>query len=238
MNRTYIDIHTHILPGVDDGSPDCKTSIKMLEDAWANGTGAVILTPHYKQRYRCGSSAEIRKRFDEFKDYAAGKVPVALYLGTEAMYEMDLPQKLSDGEVLTMADTMLVLIEFLPGVNFEYLCNGVFEMTQYGFTPIIAHIERYSCLTPKRVAELRNMGAKIQVNARSVLGKSGFKLKRFCQSVLRSDLVDFIASDAHDPSARSTQLKPCAKHIEARYGKPVSDLLMTDLAKESLSLNF
>ena len=238
VKRRYVDIHTHILPGVDDGSQEYNSSIQMLRDAYANGTGTLILTPHYKQRYSCGSAEQIRARFAEFRDYAAERVPVSLYLGTEAMYEMDLPQKLLNGEVLTMDDSLYVLIEFLPSVNYEYLCNGIFELTRYGYIPILAHVERYGCLKKNRVIELIHMGARIQVNSRSVLGQSGLKTKWFCHSLLRSGCVDFIASDAQDRVKRNAQLRQCAKCVEMRYGKGYADSILMNNAKKMLTINY
>lgn len=237
MHQRYIDIHTHILPGADDGSKAYEDSVKMLQDAYAAGTGTVILTPHYKQKYSCGSAEDIRTRFVVFRDFVAEKVPIALFLGTEAMYEVDLPKKLINGEVLTMADSVYVLTEFLPHVNYEYLCNGVFKMMQCGYTPILAHIERYACLTKERVLELTDMGAKLQINARSVLGRSGFKAKRFCSGILKLGSVDFIASDAHDFQIRNAQLCQCAKYVGEHFGKEYANSVMVNNAKKILNLN-
>ena len=236
--KKYIDIHTHILPGIDDGSRDFETSVRMLRDAWADGTGAVICTPHYKQKYACGNAENIKECFLRFKESVAEIVPVSLYLGTEAMYEIDLPKKIQDGELHTMAGSSKVLIEFFPSVNYEYLCNGVFEMMRYGYIPILAHIERYGCLTLNRVAELADMGALMQINARSVLGRSGFRIKHFCHSILKAGYVDFVASDAHDLSVRSAQLNQCAKYLEARWGKNCADTVLSNKARDILALHF
>lgn len=230
----FVDIHTHILPGVDDGSPDYETSVQMLQDAYANGTGTVVLTPHYKRGYTCGSADGIRARFAEFQNYIAEKLPVTLYLGTEAMYEMDLPQKLLDGEVLTMADSAFVLVEFRPSVSQDYLFNGIFSLTQCGYVPILAHVERYECLKKEQIPELIELGARIQVNVGSVMGAFGFRAKHFCRSILKAGYVDYVASDAHDTARRTAQLRQCAQYLEKRFGDEYADYILRNGAAEFL----
>lgn len=230
----FVDIHTHILPGVDDGSPDYETSVQMLREAYDDGTDAIVLTPHYKRGYTCGSADAVRARFAEFQAYAAERIPIALYLGTEAMYEMDLPQKLLDGKVLTMADSQYVLVEFRPSVSGDYLLNGIFSLTQCGYIPILAHAERYACLKKEQIPELAEMGARIQINAGSVMGAFGFQAKRFCRGILKSGYVDYVASDAHDTVRRTVRLSRCAQYLEKRFGEDYADYILRSGASEFL----
>lgn len=222
MRIGFVDIHTHILPGVDDGSKEFKTSIHMLIDAYQAGTRAVFLTPHYQRGYGIYSVEEIKERFERFRCLASERIPISLYLGTEAFYELELPQKLMDRNVLTMNGTRNVLVEFFPNADYSYLSNGVFEIICCGYTPIIAHTERYRCLNRNKVTELANMGARIQINANGVLGKSGLRSKLFCDSLIQSGLADFIASDAHDIYIRHARLIQCEESIHKRYGKEMA----------------
>lgn len=237
-NSGFIDIHTHILPGVDDGSEDLNMSIRMLADAYKRGTRGIFLTPHYKRGYQNSSAEEIREKFSQFKRVAYDHVPLSLYLGTEALYEIDLPQKLMEEEVLTMNNTASVLVEFLPGVHYDYLSNGIFELLSCGFVPIIAHIERYRCLNRDRVSELANMGAKLQINAASILGQNGPFAELFCKMTIRNRLIDFIASDAHDAFNRHADLSRCAMHVKRKYGTETLLELFSENASSFFHLGF
>lgn len=96
------------------------------------------------------------------------------------------------------------MIEFAPDDTFLTIRNHIYELVARGYNPIVAHIERYDCCRmPDLVQELRELGAYIQVNAGAVLGGSGRKTKKYIKGLMDEDLVDFIASDAHDGKEES-----------------------------------
>jgi protein-tyrosine phosphatase len=193
-----IDVHAHVLPFVDDGSPDVASSLSMLRDMKAAGVTDLFLTPHYypaRGYYRTAS--DNRPVFDEFVKAAEG-IGVTLRLGNEIYYTIDSLRDLRKGTVLPLGTSKCVLIEFSMAKEEEDIAEAIHNIRSIGFTPIIAHPERYPYLG--KVADfeiIRKMGGLIQLNASSLTGKYGTTIQKFCFQVLKLGLVDFVASDIH-----------------------------------------
>ena len=119
-----------------------------------------------------------------------------------------------------MCGTRYVLLEFSSAHDTGYIRNRAYTLISSGFTPVIAHCERYSPIYRHIdfAEELSNMGAMLQVNANSILGIDGFGMKMFCRKMLKKGLVDFIGSDAHNTSDRGTHIGECADFVERKYG--------------------
>lgn len=208
----YIDIHTHILPGVDDGAKDMEQALNLVRMAYENGTRTIFLTPHYRGKYKEKDAAQLRDIFTHFCQVVWRQFPdMRLYLGSEIHYEMEAPERLAEGKILSLHNSEYCLLEFQTSASRSQVITGVSEMTRYGYTPIIAHAERYhifqrdSSLTEEVLA----MGALIQLNVESVMGKNGWTVKRYCDHVLKEQQVHFIASDAHDAVVRPPLLRKC-----------------------------
>lgn len=219
---SFVDIHSHILPGVDDGVKDPETSLALLKEAQMNGTAAVVLTPHYCGRYRENSADRLVPAYEDLLQKAADHCPgMELYLGCETGYELDISEKLRDGTVLTINHTHYVLLEFRDRAFRSRIMEGTLEILNFGYTPILAHVERYEALrrNPGLIDELIHLGALIQINADSVMGKLGFSIKRFTHRLLKNHQVHFVATDAHDPVHRNAILKDCYDKISRKYGR-------------------
>ena len=217
----FIDIHTHLLPGVDDGAADMTEALRLVHIAYQNGTRAIVLTPHYRGRFKKSSAERSQTEFSAFSNMVKQEIPqMKLYLGSEAYYERDLPRLLMEKAVLSINNSRYCLLEFSPGVLRSQLTTGVSEVIGHGFTPILAHAERYNVLRKQDdlLDEVLNMGALIQVNADSIMGKRGFLIKMFCNRLLGRKQVHFVASDAHDDKIRPPMLRKCFLHIHKKYG--------------------
>lgn len=224
----FVDIHTHILPGVDDGAKDLDEACELIRMAWENGTGALFLTPHYRGVFRKHTPAMLRDTFETLRQRVKTELPeMKLYLGTEIHYEFDAPEKLAEDRILTMNDSRYVLLEYSSNTYRSQILNGASEMLRYGYIPIIAHAERYDFLRKNRgiVDSLLEMGALIQFNADSVMGERGFAVKRFCDALLKKKKVHFIASDAHDSVQRPPLLRACWERVSKKYGAEYADQL-------------
>jgi protein-tyrosine phosphatase len=234
----FVDIHTHILPGVDDGAQNLAQSVELLKMAFQQGTGAVILTPHYRGRYRGNTEQKLSVQYHELCKAAKKECPeLELYLGCEVGYELDVSEKLADGSVLTLNGTRYVLLEF-PEKSFRSrIMDGVLEVLNFGYTPIIAHMERYEAFhrSPELTREVMELGALIQLNADSILGKYGFGLKRYCRRLLKAHQVHFIATDAHDTKSRKPDLKTCYRKICKKFGKDRAEMLFYRNARVMLA---
>ena len=218
----FTDMHTHLLPGVDDGATDISNAMALIRMAWENGTKAIMLTPHYRGRFKKNTPAYLKEQYQSLCDAVAKELPdVQLYLGHEVHYEMDAPELLLEGAVLTLNGSDYVLLEFRTGSLRSQIVHAVSEMVRCGFVPIIAHMERYDAFRndSSLVEEVLDMGALLQLNADSVMGKHGFRLKWFCHKQLKAENIHFIASDAHDTEKRPPLLRECFQQVQKKYGE-------------------
>ena len=226
-----IDIHSHVLPGVDDGARDTETAIEMLRIMYDEGITEAILTPHYHRGHMQKDIATVKSRFDELT-YRAREDGIAsrikLHLGCELYYYPSAVEWLEEGRVSSMAGSDYVLLEFGYTMDKRTIIEGVSNVVRAGYIPIIAHVERYEGLgfKPANVRELVEYGAYIQVNSESV-GR-GFGAKRFVSKLLREDLVHFVATDAHDTGSRRPRLASAAKYIRKHFGEETCRRIFTD----------
>lgn len=219
-----IDVHTHILPLVDDGPKSLEKSISLLEDSIRDGITTIILTPHYmKIRGYLSPASNNRLVFDELLSVVKEKgLNVNLILGQEIYYTPDTIQNIRDQVVVPIGNTKLMLIEF-SSMQEEDIAEAVHNVTALGFIPIIAHVERYPHLTIHDVNMLRHMGALIQVNAGSVIGEYGTKSKSFIHRLIKEELIDFVASDIHP--FRKNHMKDAYAYVLKKYGKAMAQKL-------------
>lgn len=218
----YIDIHSHILPGLDDGSEDFEMSLRMLQQAAADHIGEMILTPHYKPMRRNLPPEKIRKVFHELEERkAAAGIPIQLHLGSEIYYSSEVLPALREGTALTIAGTSYVLTEFNPREDHAYIRDAVYSLLAEGYCPILAHVERYGNLMIKkaRVGELYDMGCCIQVNAASITGDNGWESRQDVKWLLRREYVHFVATDSHDDRKRTPKLDEAAAYVARKYGE-------------------
>lgn len=139
-----IDIHTHILPGVDDGAGTWKDTLQLMQTAYAQGTIHMIATPHYSSRVDIDKLVSLRDQAQKLAQNAGLELTVSL--GQEILYFEDLPIYLEQGKALSLAGSRYVLVEFQPNDSYQRVWRAVRELVQTGFFPIIAHAERYRCL--------------------------------------------------------------------------------------------
>lgn len=220
--RGFVDIHTHILPGVDDGAKTSEEALALLQLAWKHGTRAIVLTPHYRGRFKANTPELLQARFAQLQTLAAQQIPgMALYLGQEVYYEVDAPEALAEGKLLCINGSGYVLLEFRPGAPRSQIIHGISETVLSGFTPIVAHAERYEAFTgdSSLADEVLDLGALIQLNADSILGKHGFSVRRCCHRLLKQGKAHCIASDAHNGSERAPLLRECFLEINKKYGQ-------------------
>lgn len=217
----YVDLHCHILPGVDDGAKDVIMSHKMLEMAVADGAGQIVVTPHYKAHRHNESKERIVQLVQDAQEWLdAQGYALKLYTGSEVKYFHDMTNLLKEQKICTLADSFYVLVEFTPGDDYSYIRHGVKEILTAGYCPIVAHIERYEALSAheKHIEELVDMGAYMQVNAASIEGKLGIFTKHKVIKWIKKGLVHFVASDAHSDTKRIPGLSQSAKIVEKKCG--------------------
>lgn len=220
--QTMIDIHSHILPGVDDGSKNMDMTRQMLRIAWSEGIRGMIATPHHRRGYAHAPAEKLREAYEAVREEARKMDPsFQVYLGSELFVSHTLEEDLAEGEALSMAGTGYVMVEFLPPVAYREIKSTMQRLRMAGYLPIVAHAERYECLLrdPSLTEDLTDMGCYIQINSASVTGGNGFSAKRYVKKLLKYDLVHFLGSDAHDMDRRSPAMQKSVDYIAKRYGE-------------------
>lgn len=199
-----IDIHAHILPGVDDGAVDWEETRAMLQMAYENGIQKIAATPHTCRQ----GSRSLRKLVRQLQEYAWEIDPdYTIVLGQELFYREGLVERLERGEALTLNGTQYVLVEFQPDVSFSYLYQSIRTLRCHGYLPVLAHAERYECLMKEeKLIPIRQIGCLIQMNYQSIGGRCWNKKTRWCRTQIRNDRVDLLATDMHHASYRTPDI--------------------------------
>ena len=196
-----VDIHTHVIPFVDDGSSSLQDSLEMIKKEVSLGINTIVATPHHiKNRYEC-SVEQIKENFNLLKEKVKEEnIPVNLLLGQEIYYRTTdkIIEKLNNHELLTLDETNLVLLEFSFIKEPEDILEIMYNFKCNNYEVILAHVERYEWMTFELVKTLKEYGVYIQVNANSIIGANeGKHKKRFVKKLLKHQLVDIVASDVH-----------------------------------------
>ena len=225
------DLHTHVLPGVDDGAPDLDYALQMLRNAAVSDVSLLAVTPHCNGP--CGANyldAELKARFDRLRR-AAADIPVELVLGAEVWVDENLPGLLEAGKIPTINGSRYLLTEFpwnTPGSGFAPMLGQILSL---GYVPLVAHPERYAavCRNPAMVGQWLDMGCHLQLTGGSILGQFGKTAQRTAAFFLKNDLVACVASDAHGVHGRSNFLMDVYDHLAVQYSPVYARILMTDI---------
>ena len=145
-----VDIHTHVLPGIDDGAEKMALSYRMLRRSYKQGVRKVIATPHYVAYHWRTKPQQIQELMEKLAARVQKAMPdLELYRGQEIQYFEGMVEMLREGKLLTLAGSRYVLTEFLPTSSWSQIEGAVRELTMAGYLPVLAHIERYQCLREK-----------------------------------------------------------------------------------------
>lgn len=222
------DIHCHMIPGVDDGAADIKETRKLLQMEYEQGVRNIILTPHFRFQMFETSLEKIKKQFKLVEEAAADiSTDLHVYLGCEFHANMEMIPMLREKLVSTMADSRYVLVEFSHSSEASYIRERLSAMLSGGYKPIVAHIERYEATRTNLdfVEELVDMGACMQINADSIVGKDGFFTKRYCYNLMKNDLIQFVGSDCHDSKKRISRIGEASRNVTKKMGKAYAEEL-------------
>lgn len=234
----YIDIHCHILPGIDDGAHSLEESIAMAKKAVEDGVRAVIATPHQKPDRRCEGSESVQKRTEQLQKVLDGlQVPLKLYPGGEVLYSHDMVRFLDEKKAGVLANSRYVLTEFLPDQDWGYIYNGLYDLLGAGYRPVIAHMERYANVICdlNRVEQLRESGCLVQINGGSLTGFGGSLIKRTARKLIREELADLVATDAHHANGgRKYAMGECAEWLKRKCRQEYAEKLLYRNAEQIL----
>lgn len=224
----FKDFHAHFIYGMDDGARTRADMEAMLDAAYADGITSLFATPHVTPGvYRFDNELYLH-RLGEARAYCVSKnYPISLHAGAEVMYTPAIENSAKEN-ILTLGDSDHILMEFVPDISFDEMEYAITRMERMGYGTIVAHIERYDCLyrsgNAYRLKEKHDV--LYQLNCSSVIEGRGFLKNRCIHKWLRDELVDCVASDAHDCIRRPFRMKAAHAVLERQVGKSYSDLLM------------
>lgn len=227
-----IDLHVHLLPGLDDGPQTMEESVAMCRMAAADGVTTIVATPHQQhEEWENGDISEIHRLCREVETAAAGTILVLP--GGEIRASMGIPADLERGEeggLLPLAGSRYVLVEPSPYPFAPSLEELIYELRVAGWRTILAHPERYGYLAEEteRLRVLVKRGALLQVTAASVLGANGRRAEAATRYLLQHRLAHFLSSDGHDCTGRAPLLAEAARKVASQWGEDLARALTLD----------
>jgi protein-tyrosine phosphatase len=226
----FVDLHTHIIPALDDGPPDMETSVALVRAAANGGTGVLVATSHSAEVLQTGGGqAGMQARLEEVqRAVAAAAINVSLLLGCEIYLEPDTPAHLQQQRLFPLNHSRYVLVELPFQALPIYLDQTLFALQTAGYVPVIGHPERNAQVQrePERLFEWVTRGALLQLSAASLAGGFGRGAARVARLAITHRLCHAVASDAHDPAHRPPDLQPTFARLREEYGEDVAHALL------------
>jgi protein-tyrosine phosphatase len=217
-----IDIHSHILPGVDDGAQTIEDAITMANAATSEGITKIIATPHHKNRHYENPKQKILQHVDQLNAvFKERNIPLTVLPGQEVRIYGDILKDYENGELLTLAnESPYLFIEFPSNHVPRYAEQLLFDIQMKGLVPIIVHPERNVEISenPELLYRFVEKGILTQLTAASVAGYFGKKIKKFALQTIEANLAHFIASDAHNTTNRGFHMREAYDVIEKEFG--------------------
>ena len=228
-----IDIHAHILPGIDDGAEDTQEAIEMAKLAVSSGITAIVATPHvnlpgvYDNYYN--------KNYEESfqwlkKSFQRAEIPLQLYSGMEVFVTSDVPQLIKEGKLLTINGGRYMLVEFAFDEEPAYVKRMLKEIAELRVIPVVAHAERYEFLqdNPRIAMQWKELGYVVQANKGSFVGRFGRRTREVAYQLLDKNLISVIASDCHGSYQRTPFMLEVYETLMKDYSKKQLETLFKD----------
>lgn len=216
-----VEIHTHILPGIDDGASDWETSVQLARSAAEQGVTDIIATPHHRTNRFMNPAAEVVSLTGKLNArLEAEGVPVNVHPGQEVHVHRELLSNWQNGELLSLAGGPYMLLEMPHGHVPDYMESIVYELQLAGVCAVIPHPERNAEVArdPDKLVRLVELGALAQVTSFSLLGGYGKGVERLSWQLCRQGLIHFVSSDAHHPERRGVCLAEAYARVEQTLG--------------------
>lgn len=223
-----IDMHCHILPGIDDGASDLDEALEMARIAQSEGIRKIVNTSHFHPKFKYKMGEELLDEVNRFNvALKANNIDIEVLLGNEIYYTDEIIEQLQDLNFYTLNNSKYLLIEFSPMNVPKNLADVVYEVKLKGYTPVLAHVERYNNVieNPNIIYDCIKEGAIIQVNASSILGKHGKEIKKVSDILLDNNMIHIVASDAHGIQRRRPQLREAYDFVKSKYSKETAENL-------------
>lgn len=237
--QNFVDIHHHLIYGVDDGAYSLDMMKEMILRAANEGVTDLVCTSHVTPGYKPFPLERYYDHMDKAKAFIQEQgLDLWLYPGCEVLYTDASARLLQEHRFPTLADTDVVLVEFSPDVSIAELEKAATSLRMAGFRVIFAHVERYSVLRSiKNVRRLREQfGVYMQMNANTIIIKKSFLTDRWVKHMITEGYIDCAATDSHNLSSRSCKMRQCHLTLAEKYGQDVADELCGGFQRRILEL--
>lgn len=220
-----VDIHCHILPGLDDGAGDLAESVAMARQAAASGVTDLVATPHFRgRRASLSMLPEMLVQLEILSDALRREgIPLNLHPGAEILCTPETPEMGARGELPTLGQSRYLLTEFYFDESGSFMDDTLSQLAQQGYRPVVAHPERFRAVqhTPELARQWYDQGYLLQLNKGSVLGTFGPRAERTAGWLLREGIAHLFASDGHSSVARTPYMARLQEwmeeNLEAEY---------------------
>ncbi|UTE77505.1 tyrosine-protein phosphatase [Rossellomorea sp. KS-H15a] len=217
-----IDIHSHILPGVDDGAKTVQDSLDMAKQAVSEGIDTIIATPHHMNGKYENKKMDILPLVDSLnKVLKEEKIDLVVLPGQECRIYGEILEDYQKGDILPLnQSSQYLFIEFPSSSVPRYAERMLYDIQVKGLIPVIVHPERNAELIerPDKLYKLVKNGAVTQLTASSLIGYFGKNIQKFSQQMIQANLTHFIASDAHNIHNRTFKMEEAMDYVDENYG--------------------
>lgn len=216
-----VDLHCHLLPGIDDGSKSMEISLRMAREATENGVTHALLTPHHMNGHYVNHKQDVIRRTKEFqKKINAHNIPLTVFPGQEVRINGQLLEALDKDDIL-FADTAgkYMMLEFPDDDVPHYTNQMIFDLQQRGIVPVIVHPERNTKIMaePDVIYQLLQKGCLSQITASSYVGTFGKKVEIFSRQLIEAGQGYVFASDAHDLPGRKYEMRQAFNKLQHEF---------------------
>jgi protein-tyrosine phosphatase len=228
FSKAMVDLHHHLLPGLDDGPKDLETSIAMARMAAEDGITHVVATPHASNRFSFDPAAIAERAAALRQALAAESIPLTVATGCDFHISYDNVQDaIQHPRKYTLNQTDYLLVELHDQIIPQQVGETFYELRLAGMVPILTHPERNPVLQKNsaRLADWLREGMLVQVTAGSVLGLMGEAAQKMAHTLLTNRWVHFLATDAHNLERRSPRMNEARETVARRYGADYANLL-------------
>ena len=235
-----IDIHSHLIYGVDDGTKTKEESIEILKKLRDNNITDVILTPHYiaDTKYTSSKIDNIKIYRELKKELELNNIDINIYLGNEIYIDRNILNYVEKNEMCTLNNSEYILIELpMSGIYPDYV-DIISNMISEGCKVILAHPERYTSFQKdfNKILELNEIGVLFQCNYGSILGEYGHEAKKCMKAILKNKLVSFMGTDIHKNKNDYNYIEKSIKKIGKYYSTEEIDAITTNNAKKIIEI--
>lgn len=232
-----VDLHSHILPSIDDGSSSALETFMMLKEAEKAGFTDIIATPHYILNATEQDKIKVINQIKEINNAAIEQgIHVKLHPGEEVYTVPNLADLIKQEKIVSLNQSKYILIEFAMHDKPKFIENIIFELCNLGYIPVIAHPERYDYIKKdlNMVSNWQNMGALIQCNYGSLIGKYGHTAQKLLIKLLKNKQVDFMGSDCHRAGSIYDDMFEITKKFKKVVDDDYFEIITTSNAKRLL----